>query len=414
MDVVANPVHTYKNHGFYEVFLTAFDTVSGKMNKVAKTLAVGDTTLIANNCAANFTFYPDIRTHEVIFEDKSLGSYSKVSWDFGHASIVTTLNNYSNSFDTRHLFPQTGYYYVTLTVMDSATSCFDSRSQVVTAINPKSNVIVSIADFNFSYTGDHEITLENISLGDIDHCRWTFGDGTVIEATYPDKRFDKVVKRYGKGGFFAVTLEVWKETRGKGKGSKKTKYVFIPARAKRSVDFGDAGAPSFLYFVQDSLLILKDNSVGSINKWLWDFGDKATLISDHSEQVSHLYADSGYYRVCLSTTATNGQQFTACQEIRIGNSQSSIVTDVDNKPVILQNSPLMLYPNPVSDKLNLVITGSDYQQIQIYNLYGQLVKTMTIHSAGIHEIDVSLLRAGIYLIKAISSSRCGFGKFEKE
>lgn len=54
-----------------------------------------------------------------------------------------------------------------------------------------------------------------------------------------------------------------------------------------------------------------------------------------------------------------------------------------------------LYPNPASDKIH--IEGLDGQhEIQIYNAYGLLVKTMVLYE---EEIDIAELSAGLYIIR---------------
>jgi len=54
-----------------------------------------------------------------------------------------------------------------------------------------------------------------------------------------------------------------------------------------------------------------------------------------------------------------------------------------------------LYPNPLSDLLNIKTTGIDIDHISIYDIYGRL---MIQAAGGIDNIDVSALLPGIYQV----------------
>ena len=52
-----------------------------------------------------------------------------------------------------------------------------------------------------------------------------------------------------------------------------------------------------------------------------------------------------------------------------------------------------LYPNPASDKIHIEGLEGEHE-VQIYNAFGLLVKTLSIH--GDDEIDRGALSAGLY------------------
>ena len=55
-----------------------------------------------------------------------------------------------------------------------------------------------------------------------------------------------------------------------------------------------------------------------------------------------------------------------------------------------------LYPNPAKDKIRIEGLEGEHE-IQIYNVYGMLIKTLSID--GNDEIDIEELSAGLYIIR---------------
>ena len=56
-------------------------------------------------------------------------------------------------------------------------------------------------------------------------------------------------------------------------------------------------------------------------------------------------------------------------------------------------SPIFLYPNPTSDVVH--IEGVEAAEVQVYNSFGQLVKTVR----DANEISVAGLAEGVYLLR---------------
>lgn len=68
-----------------------------------------------------------------------------------------------------------------------------------------------------------------------------------------------------------------------------------------------------------------------------------------------------------------------------------------NEVLSIENNELQelsIYPNPASDKVNIV-SNDPIDNIEVYDILGKQVKTLR----GINEIDVSNLNSGIYLFK---------------
>ena len=77
-----------------------------------------------------------------------------------------------------------------------------------------------------------------------------------------------------------------------------------------------------------------------------------------------------------------------------------------------EDGSLVIYPNPVKDWLVVESTES-VRQCEIYNLAGQLVKTLETNS-GRMEISVESLPAGTYLLKLVTDKYVTKNKFVKK
>jgi len=80
------------------------------------------------------------------------------------------------------------------------------------------------------------------------------------------------------------------------------------------------------------------------------------------------------------------------------------------KEVNIKND-VKLYPNPSSN--NLTIEASQSAVIEITNIQGQLVNTITA-TGNKTNLDVSALPCGVYLIKLITANGAEVRKFVKE
>jgi hypothetical protein len=91
-----------------------------------------------------------------------------------------------------------------------------------------------------------------------------------------------------------------------------------------------------------------------------------------------------------------------------------IKSGITNIQEINLNSTIKVFPNPVKDKLNIMIESiPEGTTIGLFNAFGQNVY---LNSSVIQkqEIDLSLLPSGIYFLKFRNSSECKTLKILKE
>ena len=80
---------------------------------------------------------------------------------------------------------------------------------------------------------------------------------------------------------------------------------------------------------------------------------------------------------------------------------------------VLSEADIQFYPNPATDQLNIHANGNDIlEQIDIFNLAGQLVSTATVKNENHKVIDLSHFQDGLYLIKVISFKGSSTTKFK--
>ena len=73
-----------------------------------------------------------------------------------------------------------------------------------------------------------------------------------------------------------------------------------------------------------------------------------------------------------------------------------------------------MYPNPVSDKLNIQLpTGTEKAEVSIFDYRGRLILSKTISSNNT-SIDVQKISKGIYVIRVATKSKIGVQRFLKK
>jgi len=135
-----------------------------------------------------------------------------------------------------------------------------------------------------------------------------------------------------------------------------------------------------------------------------------------SEDIPHLRFGGGFaYHVdglWSSYWTAVDWGLTSEQECNASFRQSN--DDNYNELVTAENTTLQLYPNPVIDVLEIrgaVSKASGSSHIRVYNLQGQLVKSISYYSG--EQLMVDDLEGGVYMIYLSNESGMHMGKFMK-
>lgn len=171
------------------------------------------------------------------------------------------------------------------------------------------------------------------------------------------------------------------------------------------------GEPCFSYFsyLQTSgttTFNFLDSSSTDIVSWYWDFGDGFMSTLQNPE---YTYSNYGSYEVCLTINSPYGCIDTYCD---------SITTTLSNNPINQnENSISLLYPNPVTDRLNINLHFETNPKIKIFTITGAIVPT-TIYfkqfSNGVITINTETLSNSIYILQIETDNNILHQKFTKQ
>jgi len=293
-----NPTHTYSTAGIY----TVKETVRNDAGEDTETKT--DYIIVTAPVDVNADFSVSTTSGEapltVTFKDKSIGSPTSWSWDFGDGVILTKQN-------PTHTYSIAGIYTVKETVRNDASEDTETKIDFITVTAPMENVdpvntaplvtaspvdIVN-ADFSASVTsGKVPLTVKftDQSTGSPNTWKWNFGDGSDLIMEY------NPTHTYSTAGVYTVKETVSNEN---GKDTEiKTNYITVTATDSLNADFSASStsgeAPLTVTF--------SDKSTGSPTLWSWDFGDGATSTE---KDPTHEYA-AGTYTVRLEVQNSAG------------------------------------------------------------------------------------------------------------
>ena len=249
--------------------------------------------------------------------------------------------------------------------------------------------------------GNEWCTLEAIVCKDTEGhyntlVNWLSGDTLINEV-----RFTKVMETLnGEGTPYQVALlreeygKVWETYNG---NSEILLYDFTANVGDSLVcGYGD-------YFVLDSISIEQIGGVDRKKFWFgleYDFTGEPyameTWIEGIGSDLGLLYCGSyyfcgGYYRaLCFHQDGEliwQNPEYDAC-----------VITSVEE----INDKVISVYPNPAME--TVTIDGVEAAEVQVYNVLGQMVKTVR----GTNEIDLSGLVDGVYLLRITDAERKTF------
>ncbi len=114
------------------------------------------------------------------------------------------------------------------------------------------------------------------------------------------------------------------------------------------------------------------------------------------------------------TVASPQTTYTVTATNNYGTGTTTVVITVNSnlgvEDIAFKN--MTLYPNPVKDNLNILLSdNSEIESLEVYDLNGKLIlKSSNIENT----LNVSNLKAGVYLLKIYQDGRCKTNKFIKE
>ena len=261
-----NPVHQYKQAGFYEASLSIRNSAGNCSDKYAVRIQLAPPV-----CDASFSVFVESTTNTAYFNSKVQDPANKYYWIFGDG----TISNISNPVVQ---FGYPGYYSAMLTVSNEESGCSDSWKKVLLI---GSQGIDCESDFIYNVEEGNNVFFTDRSLGNISAWHWNFGDGQLSGEVDPSHT-------YSQPGFYNVCLTVYAENE-----IQNTRCQKILVSAEDAIDRCLA---QFIYTVVDTTNTISctDRSFGSPDSWKWEYQDGWTSTLQNPVYTA---PSDGYYLV---------------------------------------------------------------------------------------------------------------------
>ena len=276
-----NPLHTYDDDGDYDVSLKAYNE-----DKEDTLLRENYITAATDIPAPVADFDADVTSGDydlvVTFDNLTTGIVNTWEWNFGDGS--TGADRYE--FEPVHTYEIAGTFDVSLKAIgpdyDDTETKVGYITVTVPAPVPDFTADVVVGDF------DLDVTFDNTTTGVVDTWLWNFGDGST-----GDERFDEnPVHTYTARGTYTVSLKAT----GPDHDATKTRTSYIQVKTPAPVADFTADITSGDY---DLEVPFTNSSTGTVDSWLWDFGDGHTSTEF---EPTYIYKDAGVYHVTLLAT----------------------------------------------------------------------------------------------------------------
>lgn len=314
-----DPRHIYQYKGNYNINLTVSNGCGSNTN--TQYINIGDP--FANcNLTAKFIIdkadtaklYPNV---QVRFADRSFGSFTKRTWDFGDGTLDT-------SAYPGHIYSKSGTYQVCLSVYNAVTLCSDR-----TCMQIQVGEISCKADYGFIVNNTtNTVKFNDLSLK-ASKWFWDFNDGSTGFEKNP-------VHGFKGAGVYNVCL-VTSDTVSKCQ-SKWCNVITVG-----QIDSSRYCKAEYSFFVnQDNYEVsFRNTSIGKIQKGYWNFGDG---LFGYEENPVHKFSTPGIYNVCASIVDSSGCQSSVCKPIQVGavkcNSDFTYLVDPTNYKVNFTDNSL--------------------------------------------------------------------------
>lgn len=281
--------HEYAQAGNYKVCL--IDSFCPTVSVYCDSIKVSNT----KEVIAGFT-YQSFGNGIFYFNNTSIAPTYPITtyeWDFGDG--IT-----SDTRDAKHNYYASGRYTVSLTVLDSDNNYdiyYDTADATVS--------VPCYANFSFHYINNQfEFQNHSSSPDSLVSYQWFFGDGSTVNTEINPSH------SYSTRGNYNVKLVLSSATCS----DTIQKTISQPDTALCKINLSSA-----INF-QKVLFTVKSNSPDPIlDKFIIDYGDNNQEVME-SNSISHIYLDTGVYRVCVQSPVNLcGVEIMQCETIRITN-----------------------------------------------------------------------------------------------
>jgi PKD repeat protein len=379
MSTDTNPSHKFNYPGYYNIGLNTFNSANMCMDYYEAPVLIAG---IGDDCETDFAYRINPTSRNVKFLDLSKGNITTYMWDFGDGATATI-------GDPQHTYTENGFYNVCLSIINdqgnpgmackwvkvAATGAADCKAKFVFAVDSASKTAAFV----------------DKSFGTPNYWEWDFGDGSKSSLQNPP------IRNYANAGYYLVSLYIENTN---GCKDKDYKLVNVSEEGGMLAAFGydidSTGTKASGYPVD-----FVGTGQGDHARLRWDFGDGGTNTTTVSP--THVYTESGTYKVCLSyEDPVTLESDSTCEMVIVGDD-----TYVNN---IMYTNKFSCSPNPFGDFINITyaLNSNEEADICIYDLLGKNVMTIknVYQTQGDHTLrwDTSNLGSGSYIVQIKKTS----------
>jgi len=293
-----NVAHTYANQGIFEVTLNVTNSF-GCENTFSQEVTVTPSPV------ANFYYTTLCEDLLVNFQDASFpnGSGNIVGWAWNFDDPASGIFNLSDIEDPQHIFSAPGIYNVTLTITNFNNCSGSITKQVSVGMAPPVEFTwqAACAESLTSFFTDPSV----VNLNAIQTFAWEFGDGGLSNLQDPQHM-------YATGGDYIVTLTIVDTAGCSNSVSLLVQVAPLPTA------FFSYSAPT-CFQTETSFTDHSYTETGYITEWEWIFGDgnSTTVVFPGNQNVTHHYANAGFYNVTLNITTSEGCENTVTLQVEV-------------------------------------------------------------------------------------------------
>ena len=153
--------------------------------------------------------------------------------------------------------------------------------------------------------------------------------------------------------------------------------------------------------LNESEVLLEWN--GDANTSSYDICENAEVIATTTE-TSYVVKNLSLGWHCFKIIGVNGIKRSEPSEIQcVELVETPEEPEIPGESIEELTSSLLLYPNPVNDKL-YIETEAEVKDVVVYDVYGRRQVTMTPSHQGCLVVDVTYLKSGVYFVKVATTN----------
>lgn len=276
-----NPVHTYKDSGFYNASLTAISNYGCVANRTYLLHAIlHDTTAIEPQFNTNNTTQC-VSNNQFIFTNvTNLANTTSSYWDFGDGS-------FSYSYNATKTYTQAGTYAVKLVVLKNGITYINEKPIIVGTKVSAGFSPVALSDSG-NYIFINSVAVNNVWANNA----WSFGDGCSSNDANPAHHFFS--------GNYIVKLLA---NNGEGCTDSSTQNININHSSLNNLLDAKFSVNTDSQCVAGNRFLFTNQSLQACNiRYLWSFGDGTT---SSNFQPTKSYDQQGNYTITLQVFGGN-------------------------------------------------------------------------------------------------------------